>query len=84
MLDVQYTEFLDDPIGTIRSIYDHVGGELTPEVEAADPVVLLGERGRQVRRHGYTFADTGLDSGEVMERAQRYCDYFDVREEPIP
>jgi len=84
VLDVQYSEFLDDPIRTIRAIYDHVGGDLTPEVEARVLSFFSENEAGKFGRHGYTWIDTGLDAGEVMERAQRYCDYFDVQEEPIP
>jgi hypothetical protein len=32
----------------------------------------------------YTFAETGLDAGELRERARRYQEYFDVPSEPLP
>ena len=32
--------------------------------------------------HRYSFADTGLDAGELRERSRRYQEFFDVRSEP--
>ena len=84
VIDVQYTEFLADPIGTIRSIYDHLGAELTPAVEARIRTFFADNEADKFGRHGYTFADTGLDPDAVMEKARRYCDYFDVATEPVP
>ncbi len=33
--------------------------------------------------HQYTFSDTGLDAGELRERARRYQEYFDVASEAV-
>jgi hypothetical protein len=34
-------------------------------------------------KHRYSFADTGLDEGELRERARRYQEYFGVPSEPL-
>ena len=34
--------------------------------------------------HKYTFADTGLDAGELRERMHDYQEYFDVPDEALP
>ena len=40
---------------------------------------FLDDHGREKHGvHHYTFADTGLDEGEMRERSRRYTDYFDV------
>jgi hypothetical protein len=45
---------------------------------------FLDDHGREKHGvHRYTFADTGLDEGEIRERAQRYVDHFDVPVEPM-
>lgn len=84
VLDVQYAEFLADPIATIRSIYGHLGAELSVDVESRIRTFFADNDAAKFGRHGYTWADTGLDADEVMERASRYCEYFDVAEESIP
>jgi hypothetical protein len=84
VLDVQYTEFLSDPIATIRAIYDHLGADLTPAVEDSMRAFFADNDAQKFGRHGYMWADTGLDADEIMEKAKRYCDYFDVTPEPLP
>ena len=40
---------------------------------------FLDDHGQEKHgKHLYAFADTGLDEGEIRERAKRYTDYFDV------
>jgi hypothetical protein len=84
VLDVQYTEFLDDPVATLRAIYSHLGAELAPELESRMRSFFADNDAQKFGRHGYTWADTGLDAGEVMEKAKRYCEYFDVATESVP
>jgi hypothetical protein len=84
VIDVQYTAFLADPIATIRGIYEHLDAELTPPAEERMRRFFAENDAGKFGRHGYTFADTGLDPGEVMERAQRYCEYYAVEAEPVP
>jgi hypothetical protein len=83
IIDVQFTEFLDDPIATIRRVYDEIGLELTADTErrmrdflSANP----GDGGGAGKR--YRFSDTELDEGEIRERSRAYMQRFDVTEEP--
>jgi hypothetical protein len=65
-VDVDYREFVDDPVGTTRSIYDRFGLEWTPEVDAA--VTALDTESRQGGRrprHRYDLADYGLTEEQV-------------------
>jgi hypothetical protein len=78
VVDVQFEAFMADHFGTIRGIYDQWGVELTPDVEGRMRA-FLDDHGREKHgKHLYAFADTGLDEGEIRERAKRYTDYFDV------
>lgn len=81
-VDVQYQEFLADPLGTIGGIYDAWGVELTPAAKARMQAFLAENRQDQHGPHRYSLADTGLDEGELREKARRYTDYFDVPAEP--
>jgi hypothetical protein len=67
-----------DPIAVVRSIYDHVGLDLTPTTEHGIRVFLADHRRDQYGLHRYSFADTGLDSGELLDRTRRYREFFDV------
>jgi len=78
VVDVQFSGFMADPWKTIRGIYEQWDVELTPDVEGRMRA-FLDDHGREKHgKHLYAFADTGLDKGEIRERAKRYTDYFDV------
>ena len=83
VVDVHYGAFMADPFRTIRSIYDRLGAELTPDAEARMRRFLAENRADKHGAHEYSFADTGLGAGAVRERARRYVEYFDVPSEPL-
>jgi hypothetical protein len=78
VLDVSFAAYMRDPVAVVRSIYDHVGRELRPEVEGRIRTFLADNPRDKHGLHRYSFADTGLDAGELFERTARYCDFFDV------
>jgi hypothetical protein len=81
VVDVQFREFMADPFRTIGDVYNRLGYELTP-VAVERMQTFLGDNPRDKHgRHEYTFAATGLDAGEIRERARRYQDYFDIPSE---
>jgi hypothetical protein len=83
VVDVQFEAFMADHFGTIASIYDAWGVEYTRDAQARMRA-FLEDHGREKHGvHRYTFADTGLDEGEIRERARRYVDHFDVPVEPM-
>jgi hypothetical protein len=84
IVDVHFTDFMDDPFTTIATLYDRLGIPFTDEVERRMRTFLSehpGDGGGTGTR--YRFADTGLDAGELRERAERYQRYFDVVSEPV-
>ena len=81
VVDVQFREFMADPLGTIGSVYDRLGFELTAGAEERMRAFLADNPRDKHGRHEYTFAATGLDAGEIRERARRYQEYFDVPSE---
>jgi hypothetical protein len=83
VVDVHYGAFMADPFRTIRSIYERLGAELTPDAEARMRRFLAENRADKHGAHAYSFADTGLDPGAVRESARRYQEYFDVEPEPV-
>jgi hypothetical protein len=83
VVDVHYGAFIADPFGTIGSIYDRLGAELTPDAEARMRRFLAENRADKHGAHEYSFADTGLDAGSVRDRSRRYVEYFDVESEPV-
>ncbi|MCX6397352.1 MAG: sulfotransferase [Propionibacteriales bacterium] len=84
VLDVRYQDIRHDLIGAIGRIYDQLGWDLSAQTEARMRAFLAAHPGDQsgsLKR--YTFADTGLDEGELRERARAYQEYFDVESEPL-
>jgi hypothetical protein len=82
VVDVQFGDFMADPIGTIGAVYDGLGLDLTVEAERRMRAFLAEHPGEAVGRR-YTWADTGLDAGALRERAAPYQERFDVASEPL-
>ena len=83
VIDVHFRDFLADPFGTIRMIYDFFGLDLTHEAEQRMRAFLTANPKEKHGGHQYTFADTELDEGEMRARTKRYQDYFDVASEDL-
>jgi hypothetical protein len=84
VIDVQFTDFLADPLATIERIYAQLRIELTAPTRARMRGFLdshPGDGGGGGTR--YNFADTGQDAGELRARAQRYQNRFGVASEPV-
>ena len=84
VIDVQFADFMSDPLATIGAIYHQLGVELTDAVEGRMRTFLAsnpGDGGGAGSR--YSFADTGLDAPALRERAQAYQQYFRVPSEEI-
>lgn len=82
IIDVNYAAFVADPFTAIRTIYDGLGRELKPATEKLMRNYLAqhpgdGGAGR------YTWADTGLDAGEVRERFRGYQNRFNVPDDKL-
>ena len=82
-VDVQFAAFMADPFTVIREIYERLGLELTDEAEQRMRRFLAEHPADAHGGHRYSFADTGLDAGELRERSKRYQDYFDVPSERL-
>jgi hypothetical protein len=84
VVDVQFTDFMADPLATIGAIYDAIGRDLTAEAEARMRAFLAsnpGDGGGGGTR--YRWADTGLDADECRERATPYQERYGVASEPV-
>jgi hypothetical protein len=81
VLDVSFAEYMRDPVAVVRSIYEHVGRELSPDVEQRIKHFLAENPRDKHGLHRYSFADTGLDKDQLLERTARYCAFFDVERE---
>ena len=84
VVDVTFAAFMEDPFGAIGGIYDRFGLEFTSEAEMRMRAFLDAHPNGAYGAHRYRFADTGLDEGQLRERARRYQDYFAVPSEQLP
>ncbi len=65
-VDVDYREFVKDPVATTRSIYDSFGIEWTPDAQAAvEEIDRESRSGGKRPSHSYSLADYGLTEDEV-------------------
>lgn len=84
VVDVQFTEFMRDPVGLVAQLYQQLGLHLSSEAEARMRAFLVanpGDGGGGGTR--YRWADTGLDADALRERAREYQEHFDVASEPV-
>ena len=82
MIDVRFADFMLDPLATIRSIYERLGRELTPEAERRMRTHLAENPGDGGGSR-YTWADTGLDAEELRERVRPYQERYGVPTETL-
>lgn len=83
VFDLHFAQFMADPTGSVRRIYERFDMEWTPEAESRMRAFLARESDAEHGKHRYRFADTGLDLGEEREKLQRYLEYFDVPRERV-
>ena len=74
--DVEYDDFVANPLDTVAAVYGHFGLALSGQ--AADAMRLLCEQsaGAAGRAHHYALADFGLTTAQVDER---FAGYFRAR-----
>jgi Sulfotransferase family len=83
VVDVTFSAFMADPFAVIRDIYEGLDLELTPATELRMRDFLAAHSRPEGGGHRYSFADTGLDAGEIRERSRRYQEHFDVPSETL-
>lgn len=75
-VDVYYRDYLADPMGTVRSVYERFGLPCDETTEASIAHELeLSTTGDRAPRHHYALADFGLTSGEVDAL---FADYYSM------
>ena len=67
--DVDYDDFVADPVGVVAAVYDNFGLPFTAEAESAMRAVYAqSTRGAGRPRHRYTLEEFGLTAEQVRER----------------
>ena len=74
--DLDYRDLVNDPIGTIKRLYDWLDRPLTPLAEARMRAGMDANPQDRYGRHTYRLEDHGLDPDEERERFSRYSTRF--------
>ncbi len=82
VIDVLFTDFMNDPWSTICGIYQKLGRELRPDAAQRMRDFLAAHPGDGGRGR-YTWSDTALDADEVRERVRAYQDRYGVPTERL-
>jgi hypothetical protein len=77
----RYADFMNDPIGAVRAVYEHLGMAFTPEAEKLMREYLADHPQGEHGAHHYSFDDLGLDRDALRARTARYQERFAVPSE---
>jgi len=78
VIDLQFQEFIADPLAVVRRIYERFDLELRPEIEERMRDYILNNPSDRDGAHQHRLEDTGLDIDEERAKVARYQKYFDV------
>ena len=79
--DIQFREFMQDPVGEVRRLYAQFDIPLRPGLEAAIRLYLAQNPASKHGGHRHAFADTGLDPVQERQKVSDYQGYFAVPSE---
>ena len=78
VVDVQYTDLVRDPAGTMSAIYRATGADLDPAAARRIEAHVAANPKGKFGAHRYDLADFGLSVGEVRERFAGYVEEYDI------
>jgi hypothetical protein len=74
--DVDYKSFVSDPIGTVRTIYEHFDLPFTAGYEEKLKEYIKQNPKNKHGKHNYNLSDYGLTGKQVTERLGFYSEHF--------
>jgi hypothetical protein len=83
IIDVQFKDFIADPVLVVERIYERFDLELRPEVKTRMNEYLRQNPSDRDGAHAHRLEDTGLDVEEERAKVARYQNYFDVPVETV-
>jgi hypothetical protein len=83
IIDVQFKDFIADPVLVVERIYQRFDLELRPEVKTRMNEYLRQNPSDRDGAHAHRLEDTGLDVEEERAKVARYQNYFDVPVETV-
>ena len=76
--DVKYTDLVQDPIRTVKRIYDYFDYNYSEQMEKNLQRYIQENRQHKHGVHRYYLEQFGLNADQVSERFQDYCQYFNI------
>lgn len=76
--DLQYAELMQDPIGTMKKLYDHFGEPLSDAAAAAMTAYLDNNPKGKHGKHEYSLEEYGLTASQVRNHYREYCEMFSI------
>ena len=81
VIDVHYGELMRNPIDTMRTLYQALGDEYTPEAESSMTNWIKDNPQDKFGRHEYKLAQYGLTPDQVRKMFERYSSRYQVETE---
>jgi hypothetical protein len=81
VIDIQFRDLIEDPLGTVKRVYDFAGIQMTEEAAASIRAHWDANPADKHGKHEHRFSETGLNLDEQRNRVRRYQEYFHVPHE---
>ena len=82
-IDVQYADFVADPMKQMVRIGEFIGRPLEPDTEGAMRRFLSANPQHRHGHHAYRLEDFGIDRADVSRRFAAYRERFAIPEEGL-
>lgn len=76
VMDINYSETVQNPIGTVEKIYGHFGYEFTADFRRRIEAFLADDKHPHKPRHQYTMEEYGLTHDDLHRRFAAYTERF--------
>ena len=77
-IDLQFRDFMSDPIGSVKRIYDRFGQSLSPDGETRLKAWHADHQQGKHGQHSYEKKDIGISEGEILERFADYMNRYGI------
>ena len=81
IFDIKYENTIQDPIGTLRQIYDYFGYSFSGKMEENLKQYISLNKQQKHGLHFYSLEQFGLERMAVLQKFNSYCKKFNIEEE---
>ncbi|CAH1776475.1 unnamed protein product [Owenia fusiformis] len=78
-LDINFRDLVKSPMATVRSIFAHIGKELSPKAEFAMRQYIKDNPQHKHGVHSYSLEKYGLEADLLRNEFKEYIQYFNVK-----